>query len=190
VIYICGDSFCCSDKDSSIVPWHEKISNSKSLGEVCASNLLISLQLDYALASYPSFIIINFTSCTRGEIVRGEKFIPYTVKNRIGDRLTKAERIAVELHTKHIYNLNLEIYKNKCIIESALERLVKSNVPFIFDQGGFEHGQDTKYFSDYDRYKSKYCLWDYGNSHEHRPYFHITDQQTHNQIAEYYNGQT
>ena len=190
MIYICGDSFCTSDKDSDIIPWHEKIPNSKSLGEVCASNLLISLQLDYALACNPSFIIVNFTSCTRGEIIRGEEFIAYTILNSVGDKLTKAERIAVELHTKHIYNINLEIYRNKCIIESVLQRLVKSNIPFIFDQGGFEHKQDNKYFTDYNQYRSKWCLWDYGDSHRHRPYFHITDQNIHNKIAEYYSEQT
>ena len=175
MIFICGDSFCASDKESKIKPWHEQVKNSKSLGEVCASNLLISLQIDYALASYPSFIIVNFTSCTRGEIVRGEEFIPYTITNTVGDRLSKAERIAVDLHTKHIYNLGLEIYKNRCIIESALQRLVKSNVPFLFDQGGFEHKQERRYFEEFDEY---------------RPYFHITDQNTHDEIAEYYNGQT
>ena len=190
MIYICGDSFCASDKDSKIKPWHEQIPNSKSLGEVCASNLLISLQVDYALANYPSFIIVCFTSCTRGEVVRGEKFIPFTRTNSIGDRLTKAERIAVDLHTKHIHNLGLEIYRNRCIIESTLQRLVNSNVPFLFDQGGFEHKQERKYFYEYNKHRSKYCLWDYGDSHAHRPYFHITDQAKHNEIAEYYNGQT
>ena len=190
MIYICGDSFCASDKESKIKPWHEQIPNSKSLGEVCASNLLISLQVDYALANYPSFIIVCFTSCTRGEVVRGEEFIPFTRTNSIGDRLTKAERIAVDLHTKHIHNLGLEIYRNRCIIESALQRLVNSNVPFLFDQGGFEHKQERKYFYEYNKHRSKYCLWDYGDSHAHRPYFHITDQAKHNEIAEYYNGQT
>jgi len=190
MIYICGDSFAVSDKESKIIPWHEQIPHSKSLAEVCASNILISLQLDDILAGNPSFIIACFTSCTRGEIVRDQEFIPYTIMNKVGDCLSKAERIAVDLHAKHILNLNLEIYKNKCIIESALQRLVNSGVPFLFDQGGFEHKQENKYFEQYDQYRSKWCLWDYGNSHIHRPYFHITDQEIHDNIAEYYNDQT
>jgi len=189
VIYVCGDSFAVSDLTSSITPWHEQL-ECINLSKVCASNLLISLQIDYALASDPSFIIVNFTSCTRGELVRDKEFIPYTITNTVGDRLSKAERIAVDLYTKHIYNLDLEIYKNRCIIESALKRLEKSKVPFLFDQGGFEHKQQKSYFQEYNKYRSKYCLWDYGNSHEHRPYFHITDQNIHNRIAEYYREQT
>ena len=190
MIYICGDSFCCSDENSDIVPWHEQIPYSKSLGEVCASNLLISLQIDYALASDPSFIIVCFTSCTRGEIVRGEEFIPFTRTNTIGDRLTREERIAVDLHTKHIHNLGLEIYRNRCIIESALQKLVNSNVPFLFDQGGFEYKQERKYFQEYNKHRSKYCLWDYGDTVDKSPAFHITDQNIHNRIAEYYREQT
>ena len=92
-----------------------------------------------------------------------------------------------------IVDLDLEIYRNKCIIESVLQRLTDSNIPFLFDQGGFEHtkfGATSEYFKAWDFNRSKYNLWDHGDSKLHRPYFHIADQNTHNEIAEYYSEQT
>ena len=74
-----------------------------------------------------------------------------------------------------------------------LQRLTDSNIPFLFDQGGFEHakfGVTTQYFEKYNKHRSKYNLWYHGDSKLHRPYFHITDQNTHNKIAEYYREQT
>ena len=51
-------------------------------------------------------------------------------------------------------------------------------------------GVEKKYFTEYDKYRSKYNLWDYGNRHLMRPNFHITDQNIHNEIANYYREQT
>jgi hypothetical protein len=75
----------------------------------------------------------------------------------------------------------------------VLQRLTDSGIPFLFDQGGFEHakfGVTTQYFEKYKNHRSKYNLWDYGDSKLHRPYFHIADQNTHNRVAEYYCEQT
>lgn len=188
MIGICGDSFCGPDADYPCTIWAEQIPNVVNYSFNCASNTLISQQVDCALATYPQFVIVCFTSCTRGEIVDDKNnIIPFTRMNKIGDRLSNAQRDAVELYNKHIFDLNIEIYRNKCIIESILQKLVDSGVPFLFDQGGFEHKIDTSYFEKYKSYRSKWCLWDHGDSHQFRPTYHIQDQDIHNQIADYYN---
>jgi cytidyltransferase-like protein len=140
-----------------------------------------------------NFIRVNFTSCTRGEFVDNNEIIPYTRINTVGDQLPKEIRTVVDMYTMQVFNLELEIYKNKCLIESVLQRLVDSGIPFSFDQGGFEHptfGATQTYFTKYNAYRSKYNLWDYGDSKIHRPYFHITKQLVHNEIAEYYREKT
>jgi len=183
MIYVCGDSFACTDAQSQIVPWVE-LMPCKTLARHCATNLQISQQVDHAL-EHASFIIVLFTTCVRFEYNNDS----YTLHNLSTSNLDENQKRIVEQHAKHFFNLDLEIYRNKCIIESVLQRLVDSNIPFIFDQGGFEHrkfGTVNKYFSKYDQYRSQYNLWDYGDSKQFRPYFHITDQTVHNKIAEYY----
>ena len=192
--YICGDSF--SDTDplyTQIVPWVEQIPGSINLALICASNTMISLQVDAAISNNANFIRVNFTSCTRGEFVDNNEIIPYTRINTVGDQLPEEIRTVVDMYTMQVFNLELEIYKNKCLIESVLQRLVDSGIPFSFDQGGFEHpkfGATQTYFAKYNAYRSKYNLWDYGDSKIHRPYFHITKQLVHNEIAEYYREKT
>ena len=192
--YICGDSF--SDTDplyTQIVPWVEQIPGSINLALICASNTMISLQVDAAISNNANFIRVNFTSCTRGEFVDNNEIIPYTRINTVGDQLPEEIRTVVDMYTMQVFNLELEIYKNKCLIESVLQRLVDSGIPFSFDQGGFEHptfGTTQTYFAKYNAYRSKYNLWDYGDSKLTRPYFHITDQLVHNEIAEYYREKT
>lgn len=187
MIYICGDSFGASDSDSDIVPWHEKL-DCVNLSKVCATNLQISQQVDHAIA-HASFVIVLFTTSVRFEYGSDS----YTLHNLDTSTLTSEQKNIVTQYAKNFFDLDLEIYRNKCIIESVLQRLVDSNVPFIFDQGGFEHhsfGTNKKYFEKYNQHRSDYCLWDYGDSKKFRPYFHITDQNIHNQIAEYYGEQT
>jgi len=187
MIYICGDSFAASDKQSTITPWHEQL-ECVNLSRVCATNLQISQQVDHAI-EHASFIIALFTTCVRFE--RGDD--SYTLHNLTTSNLSKVQQHLVAEHAKHFFNLDLEIYRNKCIIESVLQRLTDSNIPFLFDQGGFEHtkfGVTAQYFEKYNKHRSKYNLWDYGDSKLHRPYFHIADQNTHNRVAEYYCEQT
>ena len=188
MIYICGDSFSASDFESDITPWHE-LFECTSLGIVRCSNLMISQQVDFAIEQGAEFIIVSFTSCCRYEHKSG----PYTVANLTNNDLNNKQRDIIKNWTVEFFDLDNEIYKNKCIIESVLQRLTNSNIPFLFDQGGFEHpkwGITQKYFTYYDLHRSKYNLWDYGDSTLYRPYFHITDQKIHNKIAEYYYDQT
>jgi len=188
MIYICGDSFASSDRENKITPWHEQL-DCVNLSKVCATNLQISQQVDHAIR-HASFIIVLFTTSVRFEYMGVDS---YTLHNLTTSNLSKEQQHIVTEHAKHFFDLNLEIYRNKCIIESVLQRLVDSGIPFLFDQGGFEHakfGVTTEYFTKYNKYRSKYNLWDYGDSKVYRPYFHITDQNTHNRVAKYYLEQT
>jgi hypothetical protein len=85
--------------------------------------------------------------------------------------------------------MDLAIYTNRCIIESVLYRLQQSGIPFVFDQGGFEHpsmGATNKYFLEYCAHRSDINLWDFARTREYRPYYHITDAKMHKEIANYY----
>ena len=184
MIYVCGDSFASTDSESEIIPWVE-LMPCKTLARHCATNLQISQQVDHAL-EHASFIVVLFTTCVRFEY---GNYDSYTIHNLSTSNLDTRQKRIVEQHAKHFFDLDLEIYRNKCIIESVLQRLVDSNIPFLFDQGGFEHtkfGATQKYFTKYDSYRSQFNLWDHGDQKQFRPYFHITDQELHKQIAEYY----
>lgn len=188
MIYVCGDSFASSDSSSDITPWHE-LFDCVSLAQPCVSNVMISKQVDYAIEKTADFIIVAFTVSCRYEHITG----PYTIQNLFASGLNDRQKDIIKAWTVEFFNLDNEIYKNQCIIEAVLSRLKQSGIPFLFDQGGFEHrmwGVEKKYFTEYDQYRSKYNLWDYGNRHLMRPNFHITDQNIHNEIADYYREQT
>jgi len=190
LIYICGDSFCSSDPDyPEITPWHELISNSKTLAFNCASNLLISQQVNTAIAQKPDFIIVGFTSSLRSELLWENKVTPFSWLSL--DDTTPFDQLTLTA-LRGIFekiDLSTEIKRNELIIEATLQRLVDSGIPFLFDQGGFEHpsyGGSNTYFTKFKQYQSNYCLWDYADRGYHRPYFHIEDQAIHTQIADYY----
>lgn len=189
MIFVCGDSFASSDPKSTVKPWHEQL-DCVSYGQVGASNLMISKQVDLAIQQRADFVIVLFTSSCRFEHETG----PFTIQNVKDSSNLNAEQQRIAMSwAKHFFDLDLEIYKNQCIIESVLSRLSNSSIRFLFDQGGFEHpkwGTDKKYFTEYNQHRSKYNLWDYGDSLKFNPCFHIDDQNTHNQIAEYYREQT
>jgi hypothetical protein len=216
MIYVCGDSFNTSDKDYSGQSWYDKFSkltpHSINLSMVCASNLLISLQVDRAIKSTPDFIIVSFTSVTRAEVAFTHKktqelldrFYSLTsIKNKLANltcytifgvntatALSAKQQKLLEQYTKEFFDLDLAIYRDQIIIEHTLQKLVDSEIPFLFDQGGFEHPSygtvDKKYFTLYDQYRSAYNLWDYMPNRSFRPYFHITDDDITTKIAKYY----
>jgi len=192
VIYICGDSWCSSDPDyPEITPWHELIPNSKTLAFNCASNLLISEQVNQAINNNASHIIVSFTSSLRSELLWKDEVVPFSWLSL--DNTTPFDQSTLN-SLREIFeriDLSTEIKRNELIIESTLQRLVDSSIPFLFDQGGFEHpsyGGSNTYFAKFDQYRSKYSLWDYAGRGYHRPYFHIEDQNIHNMIADYYNN--
>ena len=219
MIYVCGDSFNTSDKDYPNQSWYDKFStlvNSvTNLSIVCASNLLISLQVDCAIKQKASFIIVSFTSVTRSEVCYTtdrktdnllDRFYSLTCEDNT-DRdltsytiwapnharaLTKEQQKLVEKYNKEFFDLDLAIYKDHIIIDHTLQKLKSSGIPFLFDQGGFEHPSystaNNKYFTEYDQYRSLYNLWDYVPVRSLRPYFHITDPNLNNKIAQYYSS--
>jgi len=186
--YICGDSFAASDNTSKIVPWHEQF-ECINFARDCATNLNISKQVDKAIQFNAKFIIVLFTTCVRQDW-KGTFYTFHNLENNPANLSSEQVKLLKEYFVE-FFELDLEIYRNKCIIESVLQRLVDSGIPFLFDQGGFEHpkfGTTKSYFEKYNQYRSKYCLWDYGDSKVMHPSFHIADQELQNCIAEYYNG--
>jgi len=215
--YICGDSFATEDPDYKEFYnlWHEQLDTDVvNLASVCASNLLISLQVKRAIKNKADFIIVCFTSVTRSEVA----YKPINKKQKLFDRfynLTRKDNSNCDMtaytifvpsdalalsptqqeliieYNKHFYDLDMSIYRDSQVIENTLQKLFDSKIPFIFDQGGFEHpsyGDNIKkYFKKFNYYKSDINLWDFVDTREHRPYFHIQDQTVHNRVAEYYN---
>ena len=216
--YICGDSFATEDPDYKEFYnlWHEQLDTDvKNLASVCASNLLISLQVKRAIKNKADFIIVCFTSVTRSEVSYKsssknlkllDRFYSLTREDNSDCDLTaytifvpsdalalnsKQQNLILE-YNKNFYDLYLAIYRDSQIIENTLQKLVDSKIPFMFDQGGFEHpsyGDDVrKYFKKFNYYRSDINLWDFVDTREHRPYFHIQQQSVLNNVADYYNS--
>jgi hypothetical protein len=190
MIYICGDSFCTSDKDyPEIQPWHEQLDNVANLAQVCASNFIIYQQVEQAISSQADYIIVLFTSSLRSELVHNGKLVPFSWLSLNNTTPFAKSQLSILQDYYTLVDVDTEIKKNKLIIEATLQLLVDSQIPFKFDQGGFEHPSYSgagKYFTKFENYRSKYCLWDYAETRSHRPYFHITNNSIHKQIAEYY----
>jgi hypothetical protein len=191
-----------------------------NLSTVCASNLHIRLQVDTAISNRADFIIMLATSCTRGhgrignvsksqdnlldrffkinqdaQTSKEKDLTCYSLNSLDSTCVLESNQIdAVKNFYDKVFDLELEIYQNKCIIESTLYTMRQHQVPFIFDQGGFENPKfytenniNKHYFSTFIENLSEINLWSLCvNKMQHRPYFHITDQAIHQQVAEYY----
>jgi len=185
----------------------------------CASNLLIRMQVDHAIKKSVDFVILLGTTCTRnqGQVQSvgspdGEIYNRFV---RIGqqDELANTRDLAcysilslnetcvfepndiavIKKYNQQLFNLDLAIYENKCIIESSLHTLKQHSIPFLFDQGGFENPmfgdvRSTEYFTEFNSYRSKINQWTLSKSEpkENRSHFHITNPEIHNHIADYY----
>jgi protoheme ferro-lyase len=110
------------------------------------------------------------------------------------DLLSRSQaRIAKDFFTE-FHDMDVAVEKNYIFIRHALLNLQNSNKKFIFSTGGFEHysymTETSRYsnkFSEFDSYKSKYNLWDHITDYRsHRPYFHITEPNVTQAIADYY----
>lgn len=212
-VYVCGDSFASTDPDYAGVSWTEQLSaNVVNLSRVAGSNLLISLQVDRAIENRPDYIICLFTGVTRDEVefrdIPNKKdmlnrfydyknpddttdLVSYSIPTMEYGPFNNNQLSALKNYHTNFLNLDLLIYKNKCIIENTLQKLSDSQIPFTFDQGGFEHksfSTKTDYFTKFVKYKSKHNLWDYAPTRKLRPYFHIENTATHKMIADYYNS--
>lgn len=217
-VYICGDSFGVCDPEYPGVSWHEKLAKKLyptveivNLSLVCASNLLISLQVDHAISCGANFIIAMGTSVYRDEVkitpeqsqlplvdrfvditastnTKDQDLISYTWLN-INQTFLKNQTSVLKQYFL-TQDLELLIYKDQCIIESTLQKLVDSNIPFVFDQGGFENKMystsDKEYFKKFQSFMSQKNLWNYVPERTFRPYFHLVDEKTTTEVADYY----
>lgn len=194
MIYICSDSFGVSDPDygrcwSDILSERFPVTN---LSQVAASNLLIARQVDRALRESAGFIIVQCTSVTRGQKRWKDDYAPfsYHTASEITTPFDPEQLRILKEYFTEFFDMDLAIYENKIIIEHTLQKIHVSGIPFLFDQGGFEHPKfeksNTGYFEHFARYRSQVNLWDYADARKYRPYFHITDPEIHKHVADYY----
>lgn len=196
-VYVCGDSFCVPDPEYGAC-WVDYLAEKRSvtnLAQVAATNLMISMQVDQAIAERADFVIVQGTACTRNQTRHQGKIVPYSY-HTASETTTPFDRNKLNILKNYyveFFDLELAIYENKCIIENTLHKLVNSGIDFLFDQGGFEHpsfGSTTTYFDQFNCYRSKINLWDYSTTRNYRPYYHIVDDAVHQQVAEYYREKT
>ena len=193
-VAVCADSFGVSDIEYGS-NWVDILSQQVSVtnySQVSASNLLISQQVDGALKQGADFIIVSFTSCTRGEKRHHGRLEPfsYHTASKQTTPFDQSDLDVLKEYFVRFFDLDLAIYQNHITIEHTLGRLVKSGIPFVFSPGGFEHssfgGQQQNYFVEYIKHSSTINLWDFARTREFRPFYHITDPVIHKQISEYY----
>jgi hypothetical protein len=189
MIYVCGDSFGVSDLEYGRA-WMDRIGSTHNLCRVSASNLLIAQQVDRALAQGATKMIVLFTSSTRGEKVVDRDTVPFSwhTASRTTTPFTDDQLRILREYFAEFHDLALAIYTNQCIIEHTLGVLSRSGIDYVWDQGGFEHSSmgGQQHFPEYNSTRSELCLWDFARTREYRPYYHITDPEIHERIAEYY----
>lgn len=193
-VYVCGDSFCVPDPEYGIC-WVDYLSQQRivhNLARSSATNLMISMQVDQAIAAKPDFIIVQGTACTRSQTRYNDNIIPfsYHTVSEITTPFDSKKINVLKAYYTEFFDLDLAIYENKCIIENTLQKLVSSGIDFLFDQGGFEHpsfgGAKQNYFEQFDQYRSDINLWNYARTRDYRPYYHIVDNAVHQEVAKYY----
>jgi hypothetical protein len=216
-VYVCGDSFGCRDPEYG-PSWTDMLcdklsGNLVNLSRVCASNMQIGLQIDRAIEQNASFIIYLATSSVRDDVLFSsainnasliDRFVDITAPDKTKDLTSYSvqslddttlfdsnQLLMLKQYHSTFFDLDIAIYRNQLIIEGNLSRLQHSNIPFVFDQGGFEHpsfsNSKQDYFQNYKQYKSQLCVWDHVDRQlSHRPYYHISDATVNNQIADYY----
>lgn len=193
MIAVCGDSFCVPDPEYGPM-WVDLLSQKYPVinySQATSSNLLISQQVGQAIQHSADFVIVHFSSCTRGEKLHNGRYVPFSY-HTASEQTTPFDqrqlKILKEYYTE-FFDLDLAIYQNSIIIEHTLQKLANSGRSFRFDQGGFEHssyGGTGKYFTQYEQYRSRYNLWDHADVRTFRPYYHITHSEIHKLVADYY----
>jgi hypothetical protein len=185
----------------------------------CASNFLIRIQVDQAIDATADFIVMLATTCTRSQGKLKNKKTQY--KNiydrfyRIGQQdsnehnrdltcyslkslddtcvFTGSSLNTLKEYNTDIFDLELSVLENQFIIESSLYKIKNNNIPFLFDQGGFENPifgnvYRTDYFENFSANKSEINQWTmaYNLPKPKQPHFHIVDSESHGKIADYY----
>ena len=207
-IYICGDSFATPDPEYGTM-WAEILE--RKLGtdyrmvnhsSVAASNLLVAVQVDHAIKQHADFVIVLATACTRDEArvkpatdldlmsrFNCHELVSYSVFRPYRSHLNTEDQQAIsDFHLRYT-DLELNIFRDHTLLLGTLLRLQQAGIPFLFDQGGFEHprfGGSREYFTEFDSVRTELNVWDYGTTVDERPYYHITEAAIHQQIADYY----
>jgi len=208
IVYVCGDSFATPDPEYGPM-WAELLE--QDLGadyrivnhsSVAASNLLVAVQVDNAIKNQADFVIVLATACTRNEALvlpatdqplmtrfNTHELVSYSIYRPYRSHLTTADQTAIYNFHRRYTDLELNIFRDYCILLGTLTRLQQSQIPFLFDQGGFEHprfGGSREYFAEFVAQRSDINVWDYGTTVDERPYYHIKEAETHRRIADYY----
>lgn len=197
MIYICGDSFCVSDPDYGMC-WTDILAQRFpviNLAQIAATNLLISQQVQQAIDNHAKFVIVHGTAVTRGEKRVADDVVPfsYHTASKTTTPFTDQQLQILKNYYTEFFDLDLAVLQNRITIEHSLRNLEDSQIPFRFDQGGFEHpnfgNAKTGYFGRFDQYRSKVNLWSYTVTRNYRPYYHIVDPAVHQTVANYYTEQ-
>jgi hypothetical protein len=169
---------------------------------VAASNLLIAVQVDHAVKQHADFVIVLATACTRDQaLVKPEtdqdlmtrfnqhELVSYSIYRPYRSHLNTQDQEAIyQFHLRYT-DLELNIFRDHCILQGTLYCLTRSGTPFLFDQGGFEHprfGGSREYFQEFAAQRTELNVWDYGTTEQDRPHYHIQHAEDHARIAEYY----
>ena len=207
-VYVCGDSFSTPDPEYGTV-WvdllQHKLGADYSIvnnSSVAASNLLVAVQVDNAIKNHADFVIVLATACTRSEALvqpatdqalmtrfNQHELVSYSVYRPYRSHLTARDQEAISDFHRRYTDLELNIFRDHCILLGILTRLQQAGIPFLFDQGGFEHprfGGQAGYFDEFAAQRSALNVWDYGTTQDERPYYHIKEATTHVRISDYY----
>jgi hypothetical protein len=220
-IIVCGDSFYSDDSLYPGIHWTQQLLKFNPSLEienlsVCgASNLLIHAQIDRAISSKPDYIIVNFTTSTRATIkYTDNKILPdlldrfYKINSEqnnntdlisfpysgidIFEEINKKQNTLLKQYFLDCVDLDLARLESYCMINSALNSLLDSNIKFLYCRGGFDHKKflkpgDIRYdFLKFINFEIPINLWDYWTgSRDVHPYFHVLDEKIHYTLAKY-----
>lgn len=194
MIYVCGDSFCVSDPAYGPM-WVDLLSQRfelTNLAQVAASNILIAQQVQQAIKNGAEFVLVHGTAVTRGQKRWGNGYQPFSY-HTASVKTTPFSAAQLDILKKYyteFFDLDIAVFENSIVIEHSIRSLVDAGIAFRFDQGGFEHPNfgnvKANWFTAYNQYRSDINLWSLASSRDYRPYYHITDPQQHQRIADYY----
>ena len=207
-VYVCGDSFATPDPEYGTM-WVELLQTQLGVdyrivnhSSVAASNLLVAVQVDHAIRNHADYIIVLATACTRDQALvlaptdqdlmtrfDQHELVSYSIYRPYRSHLTTADQQIISDFHRRYADLELNIFRDHCILLGTLYRLTQAGTPFLFDQGGFEHpsfGGTRKYFDEFAEQRADLNVWDYGTTEADRPYYHIQHAEDHVKIADYY----
>ena len=157
-VYVCGDSFAAPDPEygpmwvellQDLLKDHAQVVNTSS---IAASNTLINIQVSEAV-KYADYIIVLGTAVTRAEVAVAEvnpklsllerfqsnDLVAYSILRPYRSPLTVAQQQQVRLYHTEFFDLDLAIHRDHAIISNTLAVIESLGIPYLFDQGGFEH---------------------------------------------------